>query len=234
MRAVITDPGSTARLRLSEAPPPKPAPGQALIKVEAFSLNAGETRTALEATETYVPGWDFAGVVEETAADGSTPPKGTRVYGVVPQGAWAQYAAATASMMAVIPEGVTAAQAAALPVAAVTALASLESAGTLLGRKVLITGASGGVGRYACLLADLADLAGAEVFAISRRPGLRERLRADGVASPTVCGSATSSSRAPTAARCWPTWPISCARDGCVPRSTTSCPGRRSAGPPND
>ncbi|QKW38307.1 zinc-binding dehydrogenase [Actinomadura sp. NAK00032] len=179
MRAVVTDPERTPRLRLSEVPRPEPAPDQALIKVEAVSLNAGETRRALEATTAYVPGWDFAGVIEEPAADGTTPPKGARVYGAVPlEGAWAEYVAASATVLAEIPDGVTMAQAAALPIAGITALVALESAGTLLGRRVLVTGASGGVGRYAC---QLAHLAGAEVTAISRRPALPRLLREDGV-----------------------------------------------------
>ncbi|HEY8482262.1 MAG TPA: zinc-binding dehydrogenase [Spirillospora sp.] len=184
MRAVVTDPQGARRLRLSDVPRPEPGRHEALIRVEALSLNAGETRRALAATDVYIPGWDFAGVVEETAADGSTPPAGTRVYGVVaPHGAWAEYVTAPASVLAEIPAGVSAEQAAALPVAGITALLALESAGTLLGRKVLVTGAAGGVGRYAC---QLAHLAGAEVFAISRRPGLPERLRADGIPHATV------------------------------------------------
>lgn len=179
MRAVVTTP----HLHLSEAPQPEPAAHQALVRVEAFSLNAGEVRAALAATDTYVPGWDFAGVLEEPAANGSTPSKGTRVYGFVPAGAWAEYVVCDATGMAVIPNSVTNAQAAALPVAGVTALAGLESAGTLLGRRVLVTGAAGGVGRFAC---QLANLAGAEVIAISRRPDLPKQLAADGVATATV------------------------------------------------
>ncbi|MEU8346437.1 zinc-binding dehydrogenase [Spirillospora sp. NPDC048832] len=195
MRAVVTDPEHTPRLHLSDVPHPEPAPDQALIKVEAVSLNAGETRRALEATAPYVVGWDFAGVVEEPAADGSTPPKGARVYGAIPQqGAWAEYVAAPAAVLAEIPDGVTAAQAAALPIAGITALVSLESAGTLLGRRVLVTGAAGGVGRYAC---QLAHLAGAEVVAISRRPDLPRLLREDGVPAtvhPTI-GAARDAGR---------------------------------------
>jgi NADPH2:quinone reductase len=186
MRAVVTDPAAVSRLRIGATPQPEPAPNQALVRVEAFSLNAGEVRTALAATERYVPGWDFAGVVEEPAADGSTPAKGTRVYGFVPQGAWAEYVVASAVGMAPIPDEAGYAQAAAVPVAAVTALAGLEMAGTLLCRRVLVTGAAGGVGRFAC---QLANLAGAKVFAVSRRSALPEQLRADGVAAtvfPTV------------------------------------------------
>jgi NADPH:quinone reductase-like Zn-dependent oxidoreductase len=114
------------------------------------------------------------------------------VFGFVPQGSWAEFLVADARWMAEIPDGVSSTQAAALPVAAVTALASLESAGTLLRRRVLITGAAGGVGRFAC---QLAALAGAEVVAISRRPSLPEQLRADGVAA-TVFATAADAAAA--------------------------------------
>lgn len=189
MRAVITDPTVAARLRLSEVAQPGPAPDQALIKVEAFSLNAGEVRAALSTAGRYVPGWDFAGTVEKTAADGSAPADGTRVFGFVPQGSWAEYLLAQAPMMAEIPGRVSSAQAAALPVAGVTALQALESAGPLLGRKVLITGAAGGVGRIAC---QLANLAGADVFAVSRRAVLPGQLREDGVGSAEVFATMTA------------------------------------------
>jgi len=181
MRAVVTNPADPTRLLLDEVPRPEPAPGEALIRVSAFSLNAGETRTAHEATERYVPGWDFAGVVERAAP--GTPPEGARVYGAVPQGAWAEYVAAGPKLLAAVPDEVTMAQAAALPVAALTALLSLEQAGPLLGRRVLVTGASGGVGRYACRLA---QLGGAEVTAISRRPSLPKLLEQDGLTDAAI------------------------------------------------
>lgn len=178
MQAVITNPNATPGLIIGNVPMPVPAPNQALIKVVAFSLNQGETRTALAVTTTYTPGWDFAGIVEKAASDGSSPGVGTQVFGVVPQGAWAEYVVTPAAMMAEIPEGITYAQAASLPVAGATALTCLEVAGTLLDRRVLITGAAGGVGRVAC---QLAALAGARVFAVSRRPDLLQRLQEDGV-----------------------------------------------------
>jgi NADPH:quinone reductase len=183
MRALITDPTVAARLRLAEVAQPDPARDQALIQVEAFSLNTGEVRAALAAAGSYVPGWDFAGTVAKAAVDGSTPPEGARVFGFVPQGSWAEYLVAQAPMMGEIPGRVSSAQAAALPVAGVTALRGLESAGPLLGRTVLVTGAAGGVGRFAC---QLANLAGADVFAVSRRAALPDQLRADGVPSAGV------------------------------------------------
>jgi NADPH:quinone reductase-like Zn-dependent oxidoreductase len=186
MLAVVTEPQHNERLVLRKTPVPVPAPNQALIKVKAFSLNQGETRTALDATDCYTPGWDFAGVVEQAAADGSTPKEGTRVFGYVARGSWAEYLVATGSLMAEIPEGVSDVQAATLPIAGLTAMGCLDASGDVSNRSLLITGAAGGVGRFAC---QLAALAGAKVFAVSRRPGLLQQLQADGVAPSGIFAS---------------------------------------------
>jgi NADPH:quinone reductase len=179
MRAVMTNPEATPRLLLREVPEPVPGSNEALVKVQAFSLNAGETRMALEATKNYAPGWDFAGVVEVAAADGSSPGAGVRVVGFVPQGAWSEKTVVRGGQVVEIPSNVSFAEAAALPVAGVTAMLCFEKAGALLGRRVLITGAAGGVGRFAC---QLAAIGGAHLFAVSRRPTLVDQLRGDNVA----------------------------------------------------
>jgi NADPH:quinone reductase-like Zn-dependent oxidoreductase len=93
------------------------------------------------------------GPVEETAPEGGGPAKGTRVVGILPSGAWAETIRAPKDAVAALPDGVTDAQAATLPVAGLTALHALRQGGLLLGRKVLIDGASGGVGHFACQLA---------------------------------------------------------------------------------
>ncbi|MGI6852106.1 zinc-binding dehydrogenase [Mesorhizobium sp. 1B3] len=178
MLAVLADPLQPGELALREVPLPSRRDDQALIRVHAISLNAGETRTALIADRSYIPGWDFAGVIEEPAADGSSQPRGTRVFGIVPAGAWAQYVAVSASMMAALSDSVSFSQAAALPIAAITPLRAQRLAGDITNKDVLITGAAGGVGRYAC---QLAAHAGARVHAISRRPRLEELLRKDHV-----------------------------------------------------
>ena len=178
MRAIFTNPNSDQRLSIIETPIPTAAANEALIKVEAFSLNQGETRTALAASNHYIPGWDFAGVVVKGASDGSTPKEGTNVFGFIAQGSWAEYITAPGRQMAEIPEGVTIAQAASLPVAGTTALICLETIGSVTDRRILITGAAGGVGRFAC---QLAAMAGAKVFALSRRPNLAQQLQQDGV-----------------------------------------------------
>jgi NADPH:quinone reductase-like Zn-dependent oxidoreductase len=178
IRAVVVDSEVEGRLKIAEVEQPVPTPSQALVRVRAFSLNLGEVRTTTRAEAGWRPGWDLAGVVERAAADGSGPAVGSRVFGLVASGSWAELVAVPTALLAEIPERVSYAQAATLPVAALTALYAMEKGGFLLGRNVLVTGASGGVGRFAC---QLARQAGATVTALVRRAEREASMRAIGV-----------------------------------------------------
>src|SRR5687768_2749177 len=145
IRALVVSPSTPARLTLRDVPAPEPAAHEALVRVQATSLNPGECRRVARETDGYRPGWDFAGVVEQPAGDGSGPKPGTRVVGNRSGGSWCELVAHRADWLAPIPEGVTTEQAACLPIAGLTPLRALEHGGFLLERSVLVTGASGSV-----------------------------------------------------------------------------------------
>ena len=165
IRAVLVDPSAPGNLRLGEAPAPTPLPGEALIRVAATSLNRGEIRRAASGPAGRRVGWDFAGTVERAAADGTGPKAGARVVGMLSAGSWAEQIAAPIDSIGLLPDVVPFDQAATLPVAGLTALYGLEKGGSLLGRKVLVTGGSGGVGHMAI---QIARAGGARVVATVR------------------------------------------------------------------
>jgi len=154
---------------------PRPGRNEALVAVRAFSLNRGELALLEARTEQWRPGQDVAGVVVEAAADGSGPVAGSRVVALVEQSGWAELAAVPTDRLAVLPDEVGVEQAAALPLAGLTALRTLRlGGGDLLGRRVLVTGASGAVGGTQV---QLAIAAGAEVTAVTATPHHQDLLR---------------------------------------------------------
>jgi NADPH2:quinone reductase len=176
VRALVATADPSTPVALLTVPEPRPQPWEALVQVQAVSLNRGECRRLLSAPSGWVPGWDVAGVVAEPAADGSGPPAGTRVVALMDEGGWAERAAVRTDRMAPLPDGLPETAAATLPVAGVTALLCLARGGQLLGKRVAVTGATGGVGVFAL---QLAALTGAHTTAVvsgpDRTAGLPER-----------------------------------------------------------
>lgn len=163
MKTVVNTPQGT-ELRTVDEPGPRAA-DEALVAVRAFSVNRGELALLAARTEDWRPGQDIAGVVTEAAADGSGPAPGTRVVAQVEQGGWAELVPVPTDRLAALPGEVGMEQAASLPLAGLTALRTLRLLpGGLLGRRVLITGAGGGVGRFQT---ELAALGGARVTAVA-------------------------------------------------------------------
>ncbi len=170
MKAVVVD--QDGAIGLEEVAERAPGPFEAVVAVKAFSLNRGEVKSATISGAR--PGWDFAGVVEQAAGDGSGPAAGARVVGIAPMGAWAERVATSAMMVAELPEAVGFEAAAALPVAGLTALHALRKRQRIAGARVLITGASGGVGVFAI---QLGKQMGAHVTAAIRNPAYEALVR---------------------------------------------------------
>jgi NADPH2:quinone reductase len=184
MRAIVHDPAAPQGLRLTEVPVPRPGPGQVLVAVEAASLNYADIAFLAErGVPGGVPGFDAAGVVVAGAADGSGPPPGTRVVTVGWSGGWAEQRAVDTCELAVVPDHLDLGAAAAIPVAGVTARRALRLLGPLAGRRILVTGASGGVGGFAV---QLAASEGAEVIASVGRPERARGLAALGATDVVV------------------------------------------------
>ncbi|RSN02112.1 alcohol dehydrogenase [Nonomuraea sp. WAC 01424] len=152
-----------------------------MVEVHRTSINFSELRHMGRLPEGTVLGYDAAGVVLRAAADGTGPAEGTRV-AAFGAGAWAERAAFDTGSIAAVPDGVDLAVAAAVPMSGLSALRSLRAAGASPGSRVLVTGASGSVGRLAV---QLARLAGAHVIASVSTPE-RARTLPPSVTAPPV------------------------------------------------
>lgn len=167
MRAMaLTELGGADRLALAELPRPKPRRGEILLRVVACGVNPVDWKIAEgSATSRWphafplVPGWDAAGVVEELGEGTSRFRKGDRVFcyarkPVVQWGTYAEYLAVDEGAAALMPSNLLFEEAAAVPLAALTAWQALFSkAGIAAGASVLVHGAAGGVGHFAVQLA---------------------------------------------------------------------------------
>src|SRR5438067_8776632 len=163
MFALVNTPNGKAPVELRQVPEPASGLHEALVAVQAFSLNRGELRSFRNNEEGWIPGQDISGIVLRQAADGSGPPAGTRIVALMDEFGWAESAAVPTQRIDVLPDTVSFVAAAALPVAGLTALRTLRHGAPLLGKRVLITGAAGGVGNIAV---QLATRSGARVTAV--------------------------------------------------------------------
>jgi NADPH:quinone reductase len=184
MRGYITDPNAPAGLRLDdEAPEPEPGADELLLDVRAYAVNRGELALLRGRPDGWRPGQDVAGTVARAAAHGAGPPKGARVVSIVDGAGWSERVPVPVEHAAALPDAVTFEQAAALPIAGLTALRALRVGGDLLGREVLVTGATGGVGHLAV---QLAIAAGARVTAQVSAPERESEAREAGAHAVTV------------------------------------------------
>ncbi|MFG1703592.1 alcohol dehydrogenase catalytic domain-containing protein [Nonomuraea sp. M3C6] len=188
MRAArVHEYGDASVIRHDQVPTPRPGPGEVLIEVAATSFNpsevglrAGLLREVLQVDLPHTLGWDLSGTVVETGAGVTGPAPGDRVFGQV-TGAAAEYAIAPASLLVRAPESIPLADAAAIPVAGLTAWQAIhEHARVTREQRVLINGAGGAIGMFAV---QLAKLAGATVTATAspRSAAAAQRYGADEV-----------------------------------------------------
>ncbi len=147
MRALVADSSAPGRIALQDVPEPVAAPGEVLVDVRAFSINRGEMRMLGTAKDGWRPGWDFAGILRSGVEHGLR--AGARVVGIRRGGSWAEQVAVHEGWIAELPDGVSFARGATLPTAGLAALRMLRMGPSILGRRVLVTGATGGVGRFA-------------------------------------------------------------------------------------
>jgi len=166
MKAVVQDRyGPPQSLRVEEIARPEPGEGMVLIRIRAAALNPADwhilrgspvvARPGMGWTRPphRVAGTDAAGVVEAVGPGADGFAVGEEVYGFVP-GAFAEYAVADPAKLAAKPRELGFAEAAALPIAATTALRGIRDvAAVRAGQRVLVTGASGGVGHIAVQVA---------------------------------------------------------------------------------
>lgn len=180
MRAVVQDAyGTTAALRVEEVPVPSIGPADVLVRVEAAGIDAGTWHLTtgrpylmrlmgfgMRRPSSRVRGAAFAGVVEAVGPEVDDLRVGDAVFGSA-AGALAERVRAPRAAVVPIPAGLGFAEAAAVPISAVTALQALAAAEVEAGDRVLVLGAAGGVGHFAV---QLAVARGAEVTGVCSGP----------------------------------------------------------------
>jgi NADPH:quinone reductase-like Zn-dependent oxidoreductase len=166
---VLRSYGSADQLELADVATPVPADDEVLVRVRASSVNPydwhlmrGEPYVArfmsgamgLLGPKLRILGCDMSGQVESVGAAVTAFSPGDAVFGLLEHGGFGQYVTAGEQLLAPMPRDLSYEQAAALPMAAVTALLAVRDAGRVqAGHSVLVNGASGGVGTYAVQIA---------------------------------------------------------------------------------
>lgn len=152
-------------LHLANHPDPVPAPGELVVRVHAASVNPTDLATRSvpympDLKTPFVPGWDLAGVVSAVGETISSYQVGDRVCGMIPfaqingrVGAYAEAVAVEPTWLAPLPANVSFEAGATLPLNGLTAQRALRFFDLKRGARLLITGASGGVGSFAVQLA---------------------------------------------------------------------------------
>ena len=166
MKAVVlSEWGGVENFSIQDVPKPTIKPDEVLVKVNAFGVNPADFKTrtgttpySKKYTHPIILGWDIAGVIEEIGSDVSDFKTGDAVYGMVnfpePGNAYAEYVASPAAHLALKPTSLSFEEAAAAPLAVLTAWQALTEHGHLkAGEKVLVQAASGGVGHLGVQLA---------------------------------------------------------------------------------
>jgi NADPH:quinone reductase-like Zn-dependent oxidoreductase len=188
--------GPSDLLEFTDTDKPVPADDEVLVRVRATSVNPYDWHTMrgepyiarlmpgglrLRGPKPAILGCDMAGQVEEAGKDVTQFRPGDDVFALLEQGAFAEYVTVPQSLLAPKPNNLSHEQAAAVPMAAITALLGLRDAGHLQpGQKILVNGASGGVGTFAV---QIARALGAKVAGVCgpRNPDLVAAIGADEV-----------------------------------------------------
>lgn len=158
---------------MNRVPSPRAGAGEVIVAVEAMSINRGETFMLEQPPAGWRPGKDMAGVVAAIGAGVDEIKIGERVVAHAEQAGWAELVAVAADRVAPLPDGVGFTAAAPLGLAGLTALRLTRVTGPLASRRILLTGASGGVGHT---FVQLAAAHGALVTAVTADAERGERL----------------------------------------------------------